>query len=90
MAWVEESAVIRETLYPAPKNVGKKYLQRELPRAEIRLALAGIRTAAWLNATLGGPPSATPDSRPRESEERGSEGGSRESWWENLFKGSSS
>ncbi|MFK7831103.1 MAG: S1/P1 nuclease [Congregibacter sp.] len=71
--WVQESAALRETLYPAPKQADKAYMQRQLPRAEIRVALAGIRTAAWLNATLGNP--APPPAMD-----------TRQSWWENLFK----
>lgn len=52
LAWMEESIALRDTLYPAPKKIDDAYMRRQLPRAEIRVALAGIRTAAWLNATL--------------------------------------
>ncbi|MFT7321374.1 MAG: hypothetical protein ACI8SI_002934, partial [Congregibacter sp.] len=50
--WIAESAALRESLYPVPISIDEAYICRELPRGEERLALAGIRTAAWLNAIL--------------------------------------
>jgi hypothetical protein len=50
--WVAESAALRETLYPPPRHAGSSYFRSKLPAVEERLALAGIRTAAWLNAVL--------------------------------------
>ncbi|GAB5414130.1 MAG: hypothetical protein Cons2KO_17330 [Congregibacter sp.] len=90
LVWIEESIALRDRLYPAPKRVKADYMRRHLPYAEVRIAQAGIRTAAWLNATL--------DSRARNSralDHRGAESGSdestplspsKESWWRRLLK----
>ena len=67
LLWVQESAELRERIYPTDERIDPDYLRANLPRAEIRVALAGIRCAAWLNATLGdvatAPDSSTPSSK---------------------------
>ncbi len=55
LQWVGESAALRDTLYPPPRRIDRDYLVRHLPIAEKRLALAGLRSAAWLNEVLGAP-----------------------------------
>ena len=52
LIWIAESAKLRDTLYPPPSRVDQQYLHGHLPTVEERLALAGIRAAAWLNAVL--------------------------------------
>lgn len=56
LLWIRESAALRETLYPVPATIDKPYIREQLPRAEQRLALSAVRTAAWLNATFDGAP----------------------------------
>jgi hypothetical protein len=76
MLWVEESAALRDRLYPAPSEVGERYFRTWLPQAELRLALSGIRTAAWLNATLGGPQNAAGQNNRNDDPK---------TWWKRLF-----
>ncbi|WP_439107419.1 S1/P1 nuclease [Congregibacter sp.] len=84
LVWIAESAALRESLYPVPATINAAYLRRELPRAEARLAQAGIRTAAWLNATLeedsdskeGSTLEITPSTSPKKS------------WWRRILDGS--
>ncbi|EAQ97817.2 S1/P1 nuclease [Congregibacter litoralis] len=54
LLWIRESAALRETLYPVPTAIDRAYIKQQLPRAEQRLALSAVRTAAWLNATFDG------------------------------------
>jgi hypothetical protein len=54
LVWIAESAVLRDSLYPPPRQIDEPYLREHLPRAELQLALAAIRSAAWLNETLSG------------------------------------
>ncbi|EED33147.1 S1/P1 nuclease [gamma proteobacterium NOR5-3] len=80
--WIAESAKLRETLYPVPASIDTRYIRRELPRAEARLALAGIRTAAWLNAIYDD--NATPgEDRPLEPAPEVAE---KVRWWQRIFK----
>lgn len=53
--WVAESGQLRDTLYPPPPVAGESYFRQQLPAARERLALAGIRSAAWINAVFAGP-----------------------------------
>jgi len=50
--WVQESATLRDSLYPPPEFVDEAYLTRWLPVVEERLSAAGRRCAAWVNITL--------------------------------------
>jgi hypothetical protein len=50
--WIGESAALRDSLYPPPTIVDDEYLDRHGPQAARRIALAGIRSAAWINAVL--------------------------------------
>ncbi|WOJ95667.1 S1/P1 nuclease [Congregibacter brevis] len=68
LVWIAESAALRESLYPPPAIIDAAYIARELPRAEERLALAGIRTAAWLNNIFDGRTHGLPASEPTEPE----------------------
>lgn len=83
LRWIRESAALRESLYPPTRTYDDAELQAALPIAENRLALAGIRCAAWLNANLPGADTGTdtdagtdpaPDATPE-----------RRRWWQRLF-----
>jgi hypothetical protein len=52
LVWIRESAALRARLYPPPSTITATYLTRWLPTVEERVALAGLRSAAWLNETL--------------------------------------
>ncbi|MFK8043488.1 S1/P1 nuclease [Congregibacter sp.] len=69
LVWIAESAALRESLYPPPAIIDAAYIARELPRAEERLALAGIRTAAWLNSVFDGSTIGQQASEPGELEQ---------------------
>ncbi|PZQ19291.1 MAG: S1/P1 Nuclease [Ancylobacter novellus] len=49
MTWVAESARIRDGLYPVGQNLRFEYGFQHLATLELRLAQAGVRTAAYLN-----------------------------------------
>lgn len=52
--WVEESCrVIASGVYPTSPDIDRAYIERMLPVAERRIALAGQRLAVVLNALLG-------------------------------------
>ncbi|HWJ58442.1 MAG TPA: S1/P1 nuclease, partial [Sphingomicrobium sp.] len=59
--WVSESAQLRETLYPPPAKgkdgaaLSYDYAYRFSPVMERRLAQAGVRLAAYLNAIYAQP-----------------------------------
>jgi hypothetical protein len=80
MQWIVESAALRDSLYPPPRSINDSYLARELPRAEARLALAAIRSAAWMNQTFSGtarpPDPAASGDRPVPDKRR---------WWQRLL-----
>lgn len=50
IVWIAESALIRETIYPANPELGYDYVYRNTPIIKRRLAQAGVRMAAYLNA----------------------------------------
>lgn len=50
--WIGESAKLRDSLYPPPTIIDGEYLDRHGPEAARRIALAGIRSAAWINTVL--------------------------------------
>lgn len=50
--WIGESAELRDTLYPPPAVVTAEYLATYGAQAARRIALAGIRSAAWINTVL--------------------------------------
>jgi hypothetical protein len=52
LRWIAESGALRDTLYPPPQRIDAAYLAAALPTAEERIALAGIRAAAWFNAVF--------------------------------------
>ena len=54
LLWVGESAQLRERIYPIDKTVDKRYVDTWLPVAEEQLRRSAVRTAAYLNAILGG------------------------------------
>jgi hypothetical protein len=72
--WIAESAALRDTLYPAPKVINPTYLEYHLPQAERRLALSGVRSAAWLNAVFGDDSEQPPALKTQAP-----------SWWQRLF-----
>ncbi len=47
--WIEESAAIRDKLYPTGNNIDADYLRLWLPSVEQRLQQSAVRTASWLN-----------------------------------------
>ena len=47
--WMQESAEIRDTIYPKETNLGYQYLFKHLPTVKLRLKQAGVRMAAYLN-----------------------------------------
>ena len=49
LLWVSDSGELRDRIYPAPQSLNRRYLDQWLPVAEDRIALAAVRTAAWLN-----------------------------------------
>jgi hypothetical protein len=51
-AWVRESCTLMRAAYPAQRRIGRDYVERHLPQLERRLAEAGYRLAALLDATL--------------------------------------
>jgi hypothetical protein len=48
--WIEESATLRDTIYPTGAVIGQPYADKHMPTLELRLRQAAIRTAAYLNA----------------------------------------
>jgi hypothetical protein len=49
LQWVAESQQLRDTLYPATDVIDKPYLQQHQGQLALRLQLAALRTAAYLN-----------------------------------------
>jgi hypothetical protein len=68
--WIAESLALSRTIYPATPHIDAEYLARFRPVAERRVAQAGARGAAWLNALYGGDTAAAPPPR--------------RSWWQRL------
>lgn len=90
LRWVAESSSLRDRLYPPPHVIDTAYLDRFLPEAQQRLALAGIRSAAWLNQNLGEGASADggalPDkSKPEPADQAEPEPVPPRSWWQRLL-----
>ncbi len=56
LAWIAESARIRSTLYPEQTDIGWRYVLRHKPVIRERLAQAGVRIAAWLDAVFADAP----------------------------------
>ena len=54
LVWIAESARIRSSLYPEQTDIGWRYVLRHKPVICERLAQAGVRIAAWLNAVFAG------------------------------------
>ncbi len=51
LQWVSESAQLRDEIYPPEgKQISSEYLRQSVKKAEQRLHMAGVRTAAYLNA----------------------------------------
>lgn len=50
--WIDESATIRETIYPQGDDLSWEYGFEQLPVIRARLSQAGVRIAAWLNAVF--------------------------------------
>jgi hypothetical protein len=50
LVWVAESAVLRDTVYPAESRLGYTYAFQQNEAVDLRLMQAGIRIAAYLNA----------------------------------------
>jgi len=71
--WIAESAALRETLYPVPRDIDQATLDSAQAAARTRLAVAGIRSAAWLNHVLEAAPPAGGDAAPA-------------SWWRRLLR----
>lgn len=54
LAWVSESAALRNTVYPKETKLGFNYAFEMQPLAEQRITQAGLRLAAYLNQLLAG------------------------------------
>ncbi|KXI30234.1 S1/P1 nuclease [Paraglaciecola hydrolytica] len=48
--WINESAVIRDSIYPKTDKLSYDYLYESMPVVKQRLQMGGIRIAAYLNA----------------------------------------
>jgi len=53
--WIEESAALRDRIYPDERDLSWNYGFEWNATVEQRLAQAGVRTAAWLNAVFTAP-----------------------------------
>jgi hypothetical protein len=61
LQWIRESVEIRETIYPqGTTDLGWDYIYRSRPIVDRRLAQAGVRLAAYLNALFHRAPPAEP------------------------------
>jgi hypothetical protein len=49
LIWIAESAKIRDGIYPEEEKISWNYLYQHLPTATIRMQMAGVRIAAYLN-----------------------------------------
>jgi hypothetical protein len=58
--WIGESARLRETIYPADPKLGFAYAWQHRADIDTRLAMGGVRIAAWLNRIFDSP---APDHR---------------------------
>lgn len=67
--WVDESAGVREEVYPEQTNLGYDYVYRSKPLLERRLQQAGVRMAAYLSDLFSKAPTGSSD-RPRGQLER--------------------
>jgi hypothetical protein len=52
LAWVAESAALRDRVYPTRRTISEHYLQQWLPSVELRLQKSAVRSATWLNAVF--------------------------------------
>lgn len=52
LIYIQESVAIRDTIYPEDTKLSWQYLYDHTPTMKIRLQQAGVRIAAYLNATL--------------------------------------
>lgn len=52
LVWIEESAKIRDNIYPETSSLKYRYLYENLPILKLRLKQAGVRMAAYLNELL--------------------------------------
>jgi hypothetical protein len=52
---MESHALARAALLPSGGIVDEAYFRAQIPVIEQRLALGGLRLAAWLNQSLTGP-----------------------------------
>lgn len=50
--WIEESAALRDRVYPAGNSIGGDYLDSWLPAVQGRLQASAVRGAAWLERVL--------------------------------------
>lgn len=53
--WIGESARLRETIYPADPKLGFAYTWQHRQDVNTRLAMGGVRIAAWLNHLFDAP-----------------------------------
>ena len=53
--WIDESARLRETIYPADPKLGFAYTWQHRQDINTRLAMAGVRIAAYFNLLFDGP-----------------------------------
>lgn len=49
LVYIQESAAIRDTIYPTEKSISWDYLYEHTPTVKLRLQQAGVRIAAYLN-----------------------------------------
>lgn len=50
LQWIRESGAIRETIYPQGSDIGRDYSFKYIETVHERLAMGGVRIAAYLNA----------------------------------------
>ncbi|MEE4246806.1 MAG: S1/P1 nuclease, partial [Kangiellaceae bacterium] len=50
MVWIEESATLRDQLYPKKKNLSWDYRYKHIDSLKLRLSQAGVRIAVYLNS----------------------------------------
>ena len=52
IGWISESTKLRDTIYPVDSNLSWNYAFEHTPNVDLRLSMAGVRIAAFLNETL--------------------------------------
>ena len=83
LLWVEESGALRDRIYPPPTQLDEAYLNTYEPIARERLALAAVRSAAWLNDALEN--AYVPTAAAKNAANAAVETEQPTPWWKRLF-----